>query len=67
MASLGYGFVLWPVALNSVILLSIAVAFNGALRRNHPRRHAEPAASHLTRDPAPSARLGFSRADLTRR
>lgn len=63
-ASLGYGFVLWPVALNSVILLSIAVAFNGALRRNYPRRHAEPAASHLTRDPAPSARLGFSRADL---
>ena len=63
-ASLGYGFVLWPVALNSVILLSIAVAFNGALRRNYPRRHAEPATSHLTRDPAPSARLGFSRADL---
>ena len=41
-ASLGYGFVLWPVALNSVILLSIAVAFNGALRRNY-HAAAEPA------------------------
>ncbi|EHK67635.1 HPP family protein [Achromobacter arsenitoxydans] len=63
-ASLGYGFALWPVALNSLILLCIAVVFNGALKRNYPRRHAEPAAGHKTRDPAPSARLGFSRADL---
>lgn len=63
-ASLGYGFVLWPVALNSLILLCIAVAFNGVLKRNYPRRHADPAAGHNTRDAAPSARLGFSRADL---
>ncbi len=63
-AALGYGFVLWPVALNSTILLGIAVVFNGLLRRNYPRRHVEPAPGHQTRDPAPSARLGFSRADL---
>lgn len=63
-ATLGYGFALWPVALNSAILLSIAVVFNGLLKRNYPRRHAEPATNHQTRDPAPSARLGFSRADL---
>ena len=63
-ASLGYGFALWPVGLNSLILLCIAVAFNGALRRNYPRRHADPAPGHHTRDAAPSARLGFSRADL---
>ena len=63
-ASLGYGFALWPVALNSLILLCIAVVFNGALKRNYPRRHAEPAAGHHTRDPIPSARLGFSSADL---
>ncbi|WP_241138097.1 HPP family protein, partial [Achromobacter xylosoxidans] len=63
-AALGYGFALWPVALNSAILLSIAVVFNGLLKRNYPRRHAEPATNHQTRDPAPSARLGFSRADL---
>lgn len=63
-AALGYGFALWPVALNSAILLSIAVVFNGLLKRNYPRRHAEPATHHQTRDPAPSARLGFSRADL---
>ncbi len=62
-ASLGYGFALWPVALNSLILLCIAVVFNGALKRNYPRRHAD-AAGHNTRDLAPSARLGFSLADL---
>ena len=66
-ASLGYGFVLWPVALNSVILLSIAVAFNGALRRNYPRRHAEPAASHLTRDPRPARAWVFPAPTWTRR
>jgi CBS domain-containing membrane protein len=63
-ASLGYGFALWPVALNSLILLCIAVVFNGALKRNYPRRHADTAAGHSTRDPAPSARLGFSLGDL---
>lgn len=63
-ASLGYGFALWPVGLNSLILLCIAVAFNGAMKRNYPRRHADPAQGHHTRDAAPSTRLGFSRADL---
>ncbi|TRM51235.1 HPP family protein [Achromobacter sp. LC458] len=63
-AALGYGFALWPVGLNSLILLCIAVAFNGAFKRNYPRRHADPAQSHHTRDAAPSTRLGFSRADL---
>ncbi|SIT30617.1 HPP family protein [Achromobacter sp. MFA1 R4] len=63
-AKLGFGFALWPVALNSAILLCIAVVFNGALKRNYPRRHAEPAAGHHTRDPIPSARLGFSLSDL---
>ncbi|WP_197283419.1 HPP family protein [Achromobacter piechaudii] len=63
-ANLGYGFALWPVGLNSLILLCIAVAFNGAFKRNYPRRHADPAQNHHTRDAAPSTRLGFSRADL---
>ena len=63
-ASLGYGFALWPVALNSLILLCIAVVFNGALKRNYPRRHADTAGGHHTRDLAPSARLGFSLSDL---
>lgn len=61
---LGYGFALWPVALNSVILLCIAVVFNGVLRRNYPRRPAEAPARHGTRDAAASSRLGFTSGDL---
>ena len=61
---LGYGFVLWPVALNSLILVCIGVVFNGVLRRNYPRRPAEAPAHHGTRDPAASSRLGFTSADL---
>lgn len=61
---LGYGFVLMPVALNSLILVCIAVVFNGVLRRNYPRRTVEAPAQHQTRDPAPSQRLGFKHSDL---
>ena len=32
----GYGFVFWPVGLNSVLLLAVALAFNNATGRRYP-------------------------------
>jgi CBS domain-containing membrane protein len=56
---LGYGFVLWPVAANSVLLLATALVFNNLAGRSYPRG-ARPPASHNTKDLAPAARVGFS-------
>ena len=60
--SLGYAFVLWPVALDSLLLLAAALVFNVAARRRYPHRALAPA--HLTRDAPPSARLGLTLQDL---
>lgn len=62
--ALGYQFVLMPVAINSVLLLLLALFFNHATgRRPHLLQHA-PAAPHHTADAAPGNRLGFSSDDL---
>lgn len=61
---LGYHFVLYPVALNSLFLLALALLFNGALRRRYPHRHVQAQNLHQTADPLPSARLGLLREDL---
>ncbi|WP_420995473.1 HPP family protein [Cupriavidus sp. 30B13] len=63
-AKLGFGFAAFPVALNSMLLLLVALLFNNALRRRYPHRPAEHANPHRTADPLPSARVGFNRADL---
>lgn len=58
---LGYGFVLWPVAANSLLLLSVALVFNNLTGRAYP--HLRPAGPR-TDDPAPASRLGFLASDL---
>lgn len=61
----GYGFVITPVALNSLLLLGAALVFNNLTGRRYP--HAQQAESphpHQTADPVPTARLGFSAEDL---
>ncbi|MDO9337578.1 MAG: HPP family protein [Caulobacter sp.] len=61
----GYGFVLVPVALNSALLLLVALAFNTLSGRSYPHvAHALPPASHRTADPGPDERVGFTRADI---
>ncbi len=57
----GYGFVLWPVLLNSAIILAVALVFNPITGRRYP---------HLA-SPAPAAQappaqptMGVSRADV---
>ncbi len=62
---MGYHFVLWPVAANSLVMFSLALLFNTALRRGYPYRPA-PAARHGTNDPPPNQRAGFTEEDLAR-
>lgn len=44
---LGFQFVLWPVLLNSVLLLAFAIAFNNATLRRYPH-HTRSAASPVS-------------------
>jgi CBS domain-containing membrane protein len=61
---LGYGFVLWPVAGNSLALLVVALVFNNMTGRPYPRSIMPSLASHGTSDPPPVQRLGFTSGDL---
>lgn len=65
-AHLGYRFVLWPVAIDSLLLLTVALVFNVAARRRYPHQPLAHPHPHLTRDEPPSARLGLTMADLDR-
>lgn len=61
----GYAFVLAPVALNSVLMLAAAILYNKAVGRRYPHSQlAEPQHPHHTADLPPSARLGFTPADM---
>ncbi|AJG18223.1 putative transmembrane protein [Cupriavidus basilensis] len=61
---LGFGFVVMPVAVNSMLLLLVALLFNNLMRRRYPHRPVEHANPHRTADPLPSERVGFNRSDL---
>ncbi|EWM42729.1 HPP family protein [Bordetella holmesii 41130] len=37
-SQLGFGFAIWPVGINSLALLCVAVMFNGLLKRPYPKR-----------------------------
>lgn len=65
-ADMGYGFVLFPVGINSLILLSIALIYNNATHRSYPH-HAKlkNADSQRTKDTPPDERFGFTLEDLT--
>jgi len=60
---LGYGFALAPVALNSSLLVLLALLFNNLIGRRYPHRPLQPH-PHRTADPLPSARLGVAQEDL---
>lgn len=61
---LGYGFVLAPAALCSVVLVAAAMVLNRLMGRSYPHRALLPASPHATRDPAPLNRVGFRTEDL---
>ncbi len=56
----GYGFVLWPVLLNSALLLAVALAFNPLTGRRYPHFAAPSGAQ----DPPVPPQLGVSRDDV---
>lgn len=61
----GYQFVLSPVALNSVVLMLTAIAFNNATRRRYPHSQQPARANpHHTADQTPLQRLGVNAEDL---
>lgn len=65
-SELGYGFVLFPVGINSLFLLLIALVYNNATRRPYPH-HARSKSpdSQRTADVPPEERFGFTLNDLT--
>jgi CBS domain-containing membrane protein len=61
----GYGFVLWPVGVNTVLLLLTAYAYNNFTGRRYPHRPIAAPNLHATGDAHPSARVGLTESDLT--
>lgn len=61
----GYQFVLSPVALNSVVLMLMAIVFNNATRRRYPHSQQPVRTNpHHTADQSPMRRLGVNAEDL---
>ncbi|MBI0538663.1 HPP family protein [Roseomonas sp. KE2513] len=61
----GYGFVLSPVVLDSLLLMLMAIAFNNATRRPYPHQQQPARANpHHTADREPTRRLGVQAEDL---
>jgi CBS domain-containing membrane protein len=61
---LGYGYVVWPVAGNSIVLLLLALAFNNVTGRPYPHSLKRNPADHKTADATVADRIGFRAEDL---
>lgn len=62
---LGYWFALAPVALGTLMLVAVAIAYARLTGRHYPLRQFEDPGRHGTRDPEPVERLGLSEQELT--
>lgn len=60
----GYWFVLSPIAINSIILLLVALLFNNLTGRRYPHIVSKPSSAPVTTDPLPSHRLGATQEDI---
>lgn len=64
-AAAGWSFALFPVALNSALMLAIAWIFNNGTRHSYPHRAAALSGNtHGTADPPPQDRVGYTMADI---
>lgn len=61
--ALGYHFVIWPVLINSLLLLLLALIFNNLVGRHYPHHVA---ANHIqaVKNPLPSDRVGVTSQDF---
>lgn len=62
--SASYLFPFVPVALNSIVLVGLGIAFHRLARRNYPHVAASPANTHQTSDPPAAKRVGFRPEDV---
>lgn len=63
--AMGYHFVFLPVALNCVLMVGAAFAYNNLTGRRYPHAQRSPLDNvRPTDDATPTARLGFQREDL---
>jgi CBS domain-containing membrane protein len=61
----GFGFAFVPVCLNSTLIVLVALVFNNLTGRRYPHTQQSMLQNvHATRDPVPTARLGFTKEDL---
>lgn len=63
-AAAGFLFPFVPVALNSIILVTLGFLFHKLSRRNYPHVHVPVANSHGTADRPPAERAGFRPEDV---
>lgn len=61
---LGYYFVVFPVGINSLLLLIVALAYNNATRRTYPHPALNSSGTTLNQDVPPELRFGFTTEDL---
>jgi CBS domain-containing membrane protein len=61
----GFGFAFVPVGLNSALIVLVALIFNNLTGRRYPHTQQSMLNNvHATRDPVPTARVGFTKEDL---
>lgn len=60
----GYGFVLWPLGVNTILIVFAALAYNNLTGRRYPHAVTTVATDHKTADAQPLSRIGFTSADI---
>jgi CBS domain-containing membrane protein len=63
-AATGFAFPLFPVGVNSLLLVAMGIGFHRLARRNYPHVAIPPAATHGTLDPPAQIRAGIRPEDI---
>lgn len=61
---LGYSFVIWPVLINSVLMLLLALLFNNLMGRRYPHQAITTDHKANVSNPLPSDRIGVTSQDI---